>query len=171
MRASGLTLAALLTLGAAAGPSGCDKSDEPDWRKAPERFDVKGDELTLGAKNLEAYNGMSGDERAAHVDALKAKPGAFKGQGQFEVVSELSKTVADHEIGKYEASVLVTEPVLYEITIEYNLLSNEKIGDGYPRGTYVEFTGTLVDLEYQDSSKPRKLIVKLKDTKFDRLDA
>ena len=173
MRALGPTRAALLTLGAAAGPLGCmsKTDDEPDWQKPPESFDVKGDELTFGAKNLEAFNGMSSGERAAHVDALKSKPDSFKGQGRFQVVSELGKNLSDYEIGHYEASVLVEEPVLFEITIEYNLLSNEKIGDGYPRGTYVGFTGTLVDLEYHDDAKPRKLVIKVKDTKFERLDS
>ncbi len=173
MRAVGHSLAALLVLSVAVGPFGCDKSgdDEPSWQKPPERFDVTGDELTFGAKNLDAFNSMASDARDAHVDALKSKPGSYKGQGRFQVVSELGENIADHELGKYDASVLVESPVLYEITIEYNLLSNEKIGDGYPKGTYVEFTGTLVDLEFQDGAKPRKLVVKLKDTKFERLDA
>ncbi|MBV1857627.1 MAG: hypothetical protein KUG77_04385 [Nannocystaceae bacterium] len=173
MRAVGQSLAALLVLSAAVGPLGCDKSgdDEPAWRKPPERFDVKGDGLTFGSKNLDAFNTMAGGERAAHVDALKSKPGSYKGQGRFQVVSELGENLADHAVGKYDASVTVDDPVLYEITIEYNLLSNEKIGDGYPKGTYVEFTGTLVDLDFQDDSKPRKLVIKLKDTKFERLDA
>lgn len=172
MRAVGPSLAALLVLSVAVGPLGCDSSkDGPDWQKAPERFDVQGDDLTFGKKNLEAFNKMGSGERAAHIDALKSKPGSFKGQGRFQVVSEIGANLSDHELGQYEASVLVEEPVLYEITIEYNLLSNEKIGDGYPRGTYVEFTGTVVDLEFHDDAKPRKLVIKLKDTKFDRLDA
>jgi len=173
MRAVGQSLAALLVLSVAVGPLGCDKSgdDEPSWQKPPERFDVTGDELTFGAKNLDAFNSMAGGERAAHIDALKSKPGSYKGQGRFQVVSELGENIKDHEMGKYDASVTVDDPVLYEITIEYNLLSNEKIGDGYPKGTYVEFTGTLVDLDFQDDAKPRKLVIKLKDTKFERLDA
>ncbi|MEM6290284.1 MAG: hypothetical protein AAGA54_03435 [Myxococcota bacterium] len=174
MRAVGHSLAALALLGMAAVPLGCDnkvKDDEPSWQKAPERFDVKGDALTFGAKNLDAFNSMSSGERAAHLDALKNKPGSFTGQGRFQVVSELGENIADRELGQYEASVLVDDPVLYEITIEYNLLSTEKIGDGYPRGTYVEFTGTLVELDFQDDAKPRKLVIKLKDTKFERLDA
>ena len=171
MRAVGPSLAALLVLSVAAGPLGCDKSDEPAWRKPPERYDVKGDELTFGEKNLDAFNTMGGGERAAHVDALKSKPGAFKGQGRFQTVTGLSENIPDHELGKYEASVLVEDPVLFEITIEYKLLSNEKIGDGYPTGTYVEFTGTMVDLQYNDDAKPRSLVIKLKDTKFERLDA
>ena len=171
MRAVGQSLAALLVLSVAAGPLGCDKGDEPAWQKPPERFDVTKDELTFGKKNLDAFNTMSSGERAAHIDALKSKPGSFKGQGRFKVVSSLGENIADSEMGKYDASVLVEDPVLYEITIEYNLLSNEKIGDGYPKGTYVEFTGTLVDLDFQDDSKPRKLVIKLKDTKFERLDA
>ena len=171
MRAVGQSLAALLVLSVAVGPLGCDKGEEPAWQKPPERYDVQADELTFGKKNLEAFNTMSSDERAAHVDALKAKPGSFKGQGRFEAVSELSENIPDHELGKYEASVLVEDPVLFEITMEYTLLSNEKIGDGYPKGTYVEFTGTLVDLEFHDDAKPRKVVVKLKDTKFERLDA
>ncbi len=173
MRAVGQSLAALLVLSVAVGPLGCDKSadDEPSWQKPPERFDVKGDELTFGKKNLDAFNTMGSGERAAHLDALKSKPGSFKGQGRFQVVSELGENIADSSLGKYEASVIVEEPVLYEMTIEYNLLSSEKIGDGYPKGTYVEFTGTLVDVDFQDQSKPRKLVIKVKDTKFERLDA
>ena len=169
MRAPVHTLAVTvaLLLGAGCLP---DKLKDPDILKPPETWDVKAAELTFGAKNLEAFNAMSEDERAAHVDSLKAAAGGFKGQARFHTGSKLGDAMDDRVHGAFDGSATVEEPVLYEITIDYHLFADEKLGDGFPPGTYVEFTGTLADLTYSDQSKPRKLEVKVKDVKMTRLD-
>ena len=63
----------------------------------------------------------------------------------------------------------VPDPVAYEITVEYFLYANEPIGQGFAPGTYTESTGTLVNVDYKDDAKPRKLEIKLKDVSLNRL--
>jgi hypothetical protein len=169
MRASGHTLALsiALLLGAGCPP---DTNKESDILKAPETWNVKADELTFGAKNLDAFNTMSTEERDAHLEALAGQPGAFKGQARFQRLTELGEAIDDREYGQFEAYATVEEPVLYEITIEYHLFAPEKLGDGFPPGAYIEFTGTLADLVYSADAKPRKLEIKVKDVTITRLD-
>lgn len=161
---------ALLSAAASSG-SGCipDKNEEPDLLKPPESWNPKADEMTFGEKNLQAFNDMSEAEREAHVEALKQKAASFKGQARFQRVSEMGANMADSELGKFVVDAQLEEPVLYEITSEYQLFANEKIGDGIPTGTPIEFTGTLADLEYRNDAKPRKLVIKLKDVSLERL--
>jgi hypothetical protein len=137
---------------------------------APDTWDVKGDALTFGAKNLDAFNNMSAEERDAHVESLKAQPGTFKGQARFQRLTELGDAIDDRQYGLYDAWATVEEPVLYEITIEYHLFAPEKLGDGFPPGTYIEFTGTLADVAFNADTKPRKLEIKVKDASITRLD-
>lgn len=173
MRAAVRTLAVSCALAwGGIGSTGCipDENKEPEWRKPPEGFDPKKDELTFGTKNLDVFNTMSSSERKAHVEALQAKPGSFKGQARFQRVTELGEKMDDRALGQYEAYATVEDPVLYEITIEYHLFADDKIGHGFPPGTFVEFTGTLADLTYSDEAKPRKLVMKVKDAKVERLD-
>jgi hypothetical protein len=150
---------------------GClpNRDEDPKWRQPPKSWDPKGDDLTFGTKNLDAFNSMTEDERAAFVEQLKGQPGTFKGQAQFQRSSEIAENLAEYEYGKYEVFATVTEPVLFEIAIDYYLYSPEEIGDGIPPGTHVEFTGTLTEISYQSSSKPRKLEVKVKDALLTRL--
>jgi hypothetical protein len=169
MRASdAVALSIALLLGAGCPPD--KKSAEAKILEAPEAWDVKADELTFGSKNLDAFNTMSSEEREAHVEALKGQPGAFKGQARFQRLTELGEAIDDRQYGQYEAYATVEEPVLYEITIEYHLFAPEKIGDGFPPGTYIEFTGTLADLVFSADAKPRKLEIKVKDVSITRLD-
>lgn len=153
------------------GASACipDKDKEPEWQKPPESFDPQSDELTFGKKNLEAFNMMSSSERETHLEQLKAKAGGFKGQANFQRASEMGEAMEDAQYGKHEVFATVTDPVLYEITVDYQLFSNEPIGQGLPPGTPIEFTGTLAGLNYKDDAKPRKLEVKLKDVSIERL--
>jgi hypothetical protein len=152
--------------------TGClpDKTKDPDLLKAPDTWNVKGDELTFGAKNLEAFNSMSFDERQAHAESLMGSPGSFKGQARFQSATELGDKMDDRALGKYDAYATVEDPVLFEITITYHLFAEEKLGHGFPPGTYIEFTGTLADLVYTDETKPRKLELKVKDVSITRLD-
>jgi hypothetical protein len=162
-----IALSIALLLGAGCPP---DKNKEPAMLKAPETWDVKSDALTFGAKNLEAFNEMSAEEREAHVESLKSQPGTFKGQARFQRLTELGDAIDDRQYGQYDAWATVEEPVLYEITIEYHLFAPEKLGEGFPPGTYIEFTGTLADVVYNADSKPRKLEIKVKDASITRLD-
>lgn len=171
MRALGFALASSFAL--ATVSLGCvpDKNKEPDWQKPPEAWNVKGDDLSFGEKNLDAFNSMSGTEREAHLEALKGKAGGFKGQAKFGRSDKLGDEIADKEHGNFEVYATVEEPVLFEITIEYRLFSAEKQGAKFPPGALVEFTGTLVEVVYKEESKPRKLEIKVKDVQLTRLDA
>jgi len=163
-RVFGVCTVALLI---ACNPSGEEKV--PDWQKPPESYDVKGAELTFNEKNLDAFNSMSGKEREAHLEQLKATEGSFKGQAVFRNGSELGEKMDDAQYGKYEIFATVEEAVLFEMTMEYHLYSDQDFFTGVPPGTHLEFVGTLVDLNFQDSSKPRKLTFKVKATAVDRL--
>ena len=153
-------------IGAACLP---DKTKEPEWQKPPASFSPQDAELTFNKKQLEAFNSMSGSEREAHLQALRDKPGSFKGQATFQRAAELSEAMDDFEHGRFEVYATLPDPVLYEITVEYTLFANEEIGKGLPPGTHIEFTGTLADLSYQDESKPRKMEIKVKDAKVEVL--
>ncbi|MEX1366810.1 MAG: hypothetical protein AB1Z98_27030 [Nannocystaceae bacterium] len=152
---------------AACNPSGEEKT--PDWQKPPESYDVKGADLTFNEARLDAFNTMSASERDAHVEQLETTEGSFRGQAIFERGSELGEAMDDAQYGKYEIYATVPEPVLFEITLEYHLFSDQDFFTGMPPGTYVEFSGTLADLSFQDSAKPRKLTLKVKADKVDRL--
>lgn len=169
MRAVAFPLAVCLGLGL--GLTGCPKTDDtPAWQKAPEQFDVKGDSLTFGTKNLAVFNKMSQAERLAHIEALKDKPGAFKGQGRFVRAGTIGKKLDDYTLGAFQMEISVQDAVLHEITIDYQLFAGEKLGNDYNKGAYIEFSGTLAGLSFQNQSKPRKLEIKLKDVKVTRLD-
>lgn len=139
-----------------------DKDKEPEWRKPPKSFDPIGAELTFNAKNLEAFNAMSGSEREAHLSELMGKAGSFKGQAVFKRATELGDKMDDAQWGRYEIYAVVPDPVLYEITIEYHLFSEQDLSTKLPPNGYIEFTGTLAEMAFQDESKPRKMEIKVK---------
>lgn len=159
--------AALLLLLPACQPSGEQK--QPEWQKPPASYDVKGADLTFNEKRLDAFNSMSTSEREAHIEQLKATEGSFKGQAIFQRGTELGEAMDDAQYGKHEIAAHVPEPVLYEITMEYLLFSDQDFYKGVPPGAHLQFSGTLVDFEYQDSSKPRKLLMKVKASSVERL--
>ena len=164
-RIAGMCAAMLLL--PACQPSGADK--QPEWQKPPASYDVKGADLTFNEKRLDAFNSMSTSEREAHIEQLKATEGSFKGQAVFQRGTELGESMDDAQYGKYEIAAQVPEPVLYEITMEYLVFTDQDFGKGVPPGAYIQFTGTLVDFEYQDSAKPRKLVMKVKASSVERL--
>lgn len=151
----------------ACNPSGEEKT--PEWQKPPASYDVKGADLTFNEKRLDAFNSMTTSEREAHIEQLKTTEGGFRGQAVFDSGSELGASMDEAEFGKYEVVAEVAEAVLYEITISYLLYSDEDFHTGVPKGTHIEFTGTLAGFDFQDESKPRKLTIKVKDAKVDRL--
>ncbi|MEM9457999.1 MAG: hypothetical protein AAGF11_27720 [Myxococcota bacterium] len=163
-RVTGVCAAVLLT---ACNPSGEEKT--PDWQKPPESYDVKGADLTFNEKRLDAFNSMSSKEREAHLDQLKTTEGSFKGQAVFGRGTELGEKMDDALYGKYEIFATVEQPVLYEITMEYHLFSDQDFFTGVPPGTHIEFVGTLADMLYQDSSKPRTITFKVKASSVERL--
>lgn len=146
-----------------------DKDKEPDWQKAPKTYDVKGADLTFNEKRLEAFNTMDSSQREAHLTELKGKAGTFKGQAIFKRGSELGEKMDDLEFGKYEIYAVSPGPeenlpkgVWLEVNVEYHLFSDTEFTSGWPPGSYIEFTGTLGDLSFQDSAKPRKMEIKVK---------
>jgi hypothetical protein len=160
-------MCAALMLLPACNPSGEEK--QPEWQKPPASYDVKGADLTFNEKRLDAFNSMSAAERETHIEQLKATEGSFKGQAVFQRGTELSEAMDDSQYGKHEIAAHIPEPVLYEITVEYLLFSDQDFYKGVPPGAYIEFTGTLAELEYQDSAKPRKVIMKVKASSVERL--
>jgi hypothetical protein len=108
------------------------------------------------------------DERA-HIEQLKATEGSFKGQAIFGRGTELGEAMDDAQYGKHEIAASVPEPVLYEMTLEYLLFSDQDFYKGVPPGAHIQFSGTLVALEFQDSAKPRKLTMKVKASSVERL--
>ncbi len=144
---------------------GCQKNskyEDAKWMAKPKAFDPKGTELTFNAKNLEAFNSMSTDDRAAHLDKLKAAKGSFKGQAEFRRLEEIGETIDDRQHGRFDIWATVPEPPFLEIQVEYHLISDEKLLSGVADHMPIEFSGTLIELEYQDHTKPRKLEAKIK---------
>lgn len=157
--ACALTFAAL-TLGTV----GCKskKHEDAKWLAPPKSFDPEGADLTFNAKNLEAYNSLSVDERATHIDKLKNAAGTFKGQATFRRQEELADTMDDRVYGRYDVWATVPDPVFLEITLEYHLFSETQLISGVATGTHIEFTGTLAELVFLDEAKPRKMEIKVK---------
>ena len=164
---------ACVSLAALAVSAGClpDKDKEPKWQKPPKAFDVKGADLTFNEARLEAFNSMDGDQRTAHLAELQAKEGSFKGQAVFKRGTELGEKMDDLEYGKYEIYAVAPGPdenqekgVWLEVNVEYHLFSEERFGEGWPPGSFIEFTGTFADMTFQDASKPRKMELKVKVT-------
>ena len=138
------------------------KHDDPKWLEPPKSYDPKGAELTFNEKNLEAFNSLSVDERAAHIEKLKAATGTFKGQATFRRQEELADSMDDRVFGRYDVWATVVDPVFLEVTVEYHLFSETQLISGLATATPIEFTGTLVDLVYLDQAKPRKMEIKVK---------
>jgi len=154
------SLCACLTL----SPLGCKSSKHEDakWLAPPKSYDPKGAELTFNEKNLESFNTLSADERAAHIDKMKGAAGTFKGQATFRRQEELADSMDDRVYGRYDVWATVVDPVFLEITLEYHLFSETQLISGLATATPIEFTGTLVDLVYLDQAKPRKMEIKVK---------
>jgi hypothetical protein len=161
--ACAMTLASV-SLATVAALGGCKskKHEEAKWLAPPKSFDPKGAELTFNAKNLEAFNTLSVDERAAHIDTLKNGAGTFKGQATFRRQEELADTMDDRVYGRYDVWATVPDPVFLEITLEYHLFSESQLISGVATGTHIEFTGTLAELVFLDEAKPRKMEIKVK---------
>lgn len=160
-----LTLAAALMATGACVPK---ENPEPDYMKPPKSYDPAGADLTFNKERLEKYNMMSADERDSYVQELQNSAGSFKGQAIFKSGAGLGEAMADAEFGSYELSAS-TQEVLYEITIDYNIFTTPELGKPLAPNAAIEFTGTLIDLSFQDEDKPRKLTLRVKADDVKRL--
>lgn len=144
--------------------TGCvpDKRKQPEWQKAPKSWDPAKAEMTFGKEGLDAFNTLSRSKRDAWIEEMKGKPGSFTGQAVFKVGAELGEKMDDFEYGAHEIYAVVPEPVLYEIEMEYKLYTAEDKSTGIPPGAFLEFKGTIAEVDYQADSKPRKLFAKIK---------
>jgi hypothetical protein len=88
--------------------------------------------------------------------------GTFKGQGVFKRATELGDKMDDAQWGKHEIYAIIPEPVLYEITVEYHLFSEQDLSANVPPNAHIEFSGTLAEMMFQDEAKPRKMEIKVK---------
>lgn len=162
-------LACLVGVPCLVGACDTNKHDDPKFMAAPKAYDPKGADLSFNEKSLEAFNSMSADERAAHLDKLKNTKGSLKGQATFQRDEELTDKIDDRQYGKYVVWATVPDPVWLEVKVEYQLFSDTQLMTGVAPNTYIEFNGTLVDLVYQDTAKPRRLEIKLKADAISRV--
>ncbi|WAS97489.1 hypothetical protein [Nannocystis punicea] len=155
------SLTALFFTSALLAVSGCSQPKK-DLLALPAAYDPQGADLTFNKKNLESFNSMKPQERDDFVKSLQEKPGSFRGQAVTEAGNGLAAGVEGSEHGAWETFAHVTEPVLFEITIDYRIFSTEELGRPLGRNLPISFTGTLVDLRYDAESKPRKLTIQVK---------
>ncbi|MGB1014549.1 MAG: hypothetical protein ACPG4T_10480 [Nannocystaceae bacterium] len=155
-----LPLVAVLTT-AVVSQTGC-KSEKKDLLAYPAGYQPQTAELTFNKANLEAFNTMSGDDRNKHIEELKAAAGTFKGQAVHQSGNGIGETVDEFQYGDYEIQAYTPDGVLFEVTIEYNIYTSKEVAKALHPTRPLEFTGTLIDMRYEDSSKPRKLVVRVK---------
>ena len=153
-----MLIAASLTL----TPACVDKSAEPEFMKLPAGYDPVESELTFNKANTLKFNTMTPKERDAYVEELQAAEGTFRGQALVESGNGLADTVSDSKYGEYEVMASVPDPVLFEITIDYQIFTTRELGKSLTPHGPIEFTGTLVDLRYDSDAKPRKLTLRVK---------
>jgi hypothetical protein len=138
------------------------KHEDAKWMAPPKSYDPQGADLTFNQKNLDAFNTMSEDERAAHLEKLKGAKGTFKGQALYQRSEELTDKIDDRVYGKYDVWLTVDKPVYLEITVEYHVFFDEPQLQGLAGNTHVEFSGTFLDMVYEDDAKPRRMDIKVK---------
>ncbi len=153
-----LMIAASLTL----APACVDKGAEPEFMKLPPGYNPVDSELTFNKANTLAFNSLTPKQRDAFVSELKAAEGTFSGQALVQNGNGLAETVSDFEYGDYEVHAAVPDPVLFEITIDYQIFTSREVGKSLTPHGPIEFTGTLVDLRYDSNAKPRKLVLRVK---------
>lgn len=155
------TTALTMALTTALTMTACQQ-EKKDLLALPAAYNPAGADLTLNKKNLEAFNLMSKDARRQHLKQLKETPGSFSGQAIFQSGNGLAPTVEDSQHGAYELFAHVPEPPLYEITIDYQIFTTPELGRPLAPNHALQFRGTLVDLRFEDETKPRKITVRVK---------
>ncbi len=156
---SSTALAAVLLAASACSPKA---GGQPDFMKLPESYDPAGADLTFNKKKLEEFNFLEPDAREAHIEALKNKKGSFKGQAVFKAGAGLSENIEESKYGEWELNASTNDPVLYEIVIDYQIYTTKDVGRPIAPNKAIEFTGTLVEFDYQDENKPREIDIKIK---------
>lgn len=156
------TLTALYFASALLAVTACQSAEKKDLLALPAAYDPAATELTFNKKNLEAFNLMSEDARRKHLKELKETPGSYTGQAIFQSGNGLAPNVEDSQHGAYEVFAHVPDPVLYEITINYQIFTTPELGRPLAPNKAIAFRGTLVDLEFEDTTKPRKLTIRVK---------
>lgn len=153
-----LALTATLLVGTGCPPA--DDGSNPDWMKAPKSYQPKEAELTFNEKQLGEFNMMDEAAREAFVNSLKESKGSFKGQAMSKTGAALGAGMPDSKYGEYELNA-VAEEVLFEISIDYHLFTTKDIGRKIAPNRYLTFSGTLLELDFQEESKPRRLVLKV----------
>lgn len=138
------------------------QQEKKDLLALPAAYNPKEADLTFNKKNLEAFNLMNEAERKKHVKVLKETQGSFTGQAVFEAGNGLAPTVEEAQYGDYEVFAHVSDPVLYEITIDYQIFTTTALGKPLAPNKAIAFKGTVLELRYDSDAKPRKLTIKLK---------
>ena len=135
-------------------------NEQPDWMKQPKAYQPKTAELTFNEDNLKDFNMLSSDQQEAFVEQLKAKKGSFKGMAVFQSGAGLGEAMSNAQYGSYELSA-ATDPIFLEITLDYTIFTTRETGRPLAPHGAIEFTGTLVDIDFQNGDKPRKLSLKV----------
>ncbi len=148
-------------LAVATAQLGCQQ-EKKDLLALPKAYDPVGADLTFNKKNLEAFNLMSKEARREHLKMLKETPGSFTGQAIFQSGNGLAPTVPDSQYGAYELFAHVPDPVLYEITFDYQVFTTPELGKPMAPNFPFAFKGTLVDLDFHDETKPRRMTIRVK---------
>jgi hypothetical protein len=155
------SLFALFITSALLSVTACQQ-EKKDLLALPAAYNPRTADLTFNKANLEAFNLMNEAARKEHVKQLKATAGSFSGQAVHEAGNGLAPTVEEAQHGDWELFAHVTDPVLYEITIDYQIFTTAALGRVLAPHKAIAFKGTLLDLRYDSEGKPRKLTIKLK---------
>lgn len=133
---------------------GCD-SKKNDLLAPPADYDpINTEGLTLNKAGMDALTLTEGDARDAHVEGLKAE-GKFKGQAKCSGGSGTGD-MEDSQYGEYKLSC-EAGTILFDIELKYFLYTTKALGRPLKGGSFVEFGGTLVEFEFLDGSKPRRM--------------
>jgi len=143
---------------------------QPDFMKLPESYDPAGADLTFNKQRLEEFNFLDAEARQAFIEELEGKKGAFKGQAVFKAGAGLGENIEESKYGEWELAATTKDPVLYEIIIDYDVYTTKDVGRPIAPNKAIEFTGTLVEFDYQDENKPRRIDIKVKADEIKVLD-
>ncbi len=154
-------LPALLFTSALLAVPACQQ-EKKDLLALPAAYQPATAELTFNKKNLEMFNSMSKDARRQFIKELKETPGSYSGQAIFLSGNGLAPTVEDSQHGAYELFANVPDPVLYEITIAYQVFTTPELGRPLAPNHPISFRGTLIDLRFDDETKPRSMTIRVK---------
>lgn len=155
-----LAIGLALTLPASMGCK--SEHEKPEWMKPPKSYQPAADpKLTFNKKGLERFNFLDEPEKEAFIEQLKKTPGSYTGQAMVQSGTGVSAHVPEHQYGTWEITA-ATEAVLYEIPLNYQLYTTPEQGRSIARNRAVEFTGTVIGIDFQNQNKPRSMMVRVK---------